>query len=144
MTPRRSQFGGVDLYRILIASSMLGILFTTLSWLQGRFDQSDHRKAVTLVKTYQPQAGGPSLTERIIQDYPGLHASDLSWDSEIRSSCLGYVRVTARADKTKTHRDVALAFDVDLTGPSIHPGDAQTVGILRSLQTSTTSTVGSK
>ena len=122
----------LDLWRILLAAALIGVLFTTLTWLQGRFDTSDHEKATKMVRDYRARPDGPTITDAILARHPGTKDYDLSWTSEIMSSCYGYLKVTAYVPKEKT----TYAFDVDLTGPSIHPTDPTTIEILKSLTSS--------
>ncbi len=130
--------GAVDTYRVLVAVVMLGVLVATMSWLQSRFDSSDHDKAIELVKDYKPHDGGQrTLVEALLLRHPGRKRHEISWRSQIMSSCLGHVRVTARFPKHGDEAEVTYAFDVDLTGPSIHPTDETTIEVLKSLTTAT-------
>lgn len=128
--PSRRTLGAVDLPRIVIAVIMVFALVTTLSWLQGRFDQSDHRKALELVKSYRAIPNGPTIPDVIRSRHPAIGAHEISWTSEITSGCLGHLRVHAYVPKTSEAPAATYAFDVDLTGPSIHPTDPPTVEIL--------------
>ncbi|MEQ8279104.1 MAG: hypothetical protein RMA76_16860 [Deltaproteobacteria bacterium] len=129
--------GAVDTYRVLVAVVMLGVLVATMSWLQSRFDSSDHDKAVELVKGYKPQGGQQTLLDALLARHPGRKRHEFSWRSEIMSSCLGHVRVHARLPEKGDEPEVAYAFDVDLTAPSIHPTDPVTIEVLKSLTTAT-------
>ncbi len=124
---------GLDLWRLLLAASLIGVLFATLTWLQGRFDTSDHEKATTLVRDYRAVPDGPTITDAILALHPGVENFDISWSSEIVSSCYGFVRVSAHVPQKKDWPAATYAFDVDLTGPSIHPTDPTTIDILKSL-----------
>ncbi len=130
--------GAVDLIRASLALLMFMILFWTLSWLQGRYADSDHRKATAMVRDYRAEEGGPSITEAILQKHPNLKAHDISWSSSILSSCLGHVRVLAYVPQQDQQPAANYAFDVRLTAPSIHPTDPATVKILQSLTATTT------
>lgn len=125
------------MYRVVVAVVMLGVLVATMSWLQSRFDSSDHDKAIELVKDYKPHEGGRTLVEALLARHPGRKRHDISWRSEIMSSCLGHVRVTARLPERGDAPEVTYAFDVDLTAPSIHPTDETTIEVLKSLTTAT-------
>lgn len=115
---------------------ILGLL-ASVSWLQGRFNSSDHRKAVKLVSNYKPKSG-TALTDALLQKHPHLAKEDISWSSEIKQSCLGYVRVEANMPSKDKKGATSYAFDVDLTGPSVHPTDPETLQILQSLSSTTT------
>lgn len=132
---------GVDLWRLLLAAALFGALFATLTWLQGRFDTSDHEKATSMVKGYRALPKGPTIEDAILARHPEVKDYDLSWSSEIVSSCYGHVRVTCYVPKKQDREPVTYAFAVDLTGPSIHPTDPTTIEILKSL-TATTSSGG--
>jgi hypothetical protein len=132
-----SRRGAVDVPRLAVATVMVMLLLAVMSWLQGRFDHSDHEKATELVKLYRPPAGGVGLTEAILARHPGVRAGDLSYSSEIRQSCLGHVRVSIYVPRREGRASDSYAFDVALTGPSVHPTDERTVGILMSLSSTT-------
>jgi hypothetical protein len=117
----------IDVWRLLVGAALVVVLMATLSWLQNRFDTSDHEKATAMVREYRAVPKGPTITQAILARHPGKQDHDISWSSEIVSSCQGYVRVTGHLPPQK------YAFDVDLTGPSIHPTDPTTIEILRSL-----------
>ncbi len=129
------------MYRVVIATLMLGVLVATMSWLQSRFDSSDHEKATKMVRAYKPQGGTKNVTEAILERHPSRKAHDISWRSEIKSSCLGHVRVSAYLPEKAPDPSITYAFDIDLTGPSIHPTDKKTIEIIRALEAAT-STVG--
>jgi hypothetical protein len=117
----------IDTWRLLVGGALVGVLVVTLSWLQNRFDSSDHEKATRMVREYRAVPKGPTITDAIVARHPGKHDYDISWNSEIVSSCQGYVRVSGYLPPA------TYAFDVDLTGPSIHPTDPTTIDILRAL-----------
>jgi hypothetical protein len=124
--------GSVDAWRLVVGAALVGVLFVTLSWLQGRFDTADHEKATTMVRGYRATPDGPTIAEAILARHPNAKDHDISWSSELVSSCQGYVRVSAHLPPA------TYAFDVDLTGPSIHPTDPSTIEILRALTSTTT------
>jgi hypothetical protein len=78
----------------------------TMLLLQSAFDSSDHRKADRAVRNYTVNGRvlGPLLEKR----QPGRE-----WSTEITHSCRGVVRVT--------YGDAA--FDYDVPGHGIHPGN---------------------
>lgn len=130
----------VDVWRLLLATAMFGVLFAVLNWLQGRFDSADHEKATDIVREYRANKAGPSIQDAILTRHPDVKAFELSWSSEIVSSCYGFVRVSAYVPKKKVRPAVTYSFDVDLKGPSIHPTDPKTIEILKALSEATTST----
>lgn len=129
-----------DVWRLLLAAAMFGVLFAVLNWLQGRFDSADHEKATKIVREYRANEAGPTIQEVILSRHPDVKRFELSWSSEIVSSCYGFVRVSAYVPKKKDRPPVTYSFDVDLTDPSIHPTDPKTIEILKALEESTTST----
>lgn len=132
--------GGFDFYRLVIAVMMVSALALTLSWLQGRFDTSDHEKALKLINTYRARPNGPTISEVILAKHRDLKEHQLAWSTEITSGCLGIVRATALVPKRESGDAVTYSFDVRLTDPSIHPTDPATIEILKALNTATTST----
>lgn len=133
----RARFGGVDMYRVVVATVMIGLLVVTMSWLQGRFNSSDHEKATKIVKAYKPKGGAIDLTQLILRKHPTRKRHDISWRSEIRSGCLGHVRVSAYLPKKNEADAITYAFDVDLPAMSIHPTDPNTKAFLEELATIT-------
>jgi len=124
--------GSVSFSKLIVASLMILALFATMNWLQGRFAASDHRKAIALVSSYKPKSG-IALSDAILKMHPGIKKEDISWSSEIRQSCLGYVRVQAVIPTSSNHKTQSYAFDVNLNAPSVHPTDEVTINILKSL-----------
>lgn len=129
-------FGGISFFRVLIAVVMIGALFATLSWLQGRYNASDHEKAVHLVQTYRAMPKGPTIPEVLLARHPGSKDHQFSWASEITSTFMGVVRVSAFLPSAPA----TYAFDVRLTDFSIHPTDPATIEVLKALTISTTTT----
>jgi len=117
----------VDVWRLLVGAALVAVLMVTLSWLQNRFDTSDHEKATRMVQEYRAVPKGLTITDAILARHPDKKDYDIAWNSEIVSSCQGYVRVSGSLPPA------TYAFDVDLTGPSIHPTDPTTIEILRAL-----------
>jgi len=134
--------GSVSFLQLLIGSMMILGMYASMDWLQGRFTSSDHKKAIRLVSTYKPE-NGKALVDAIIELHPHVGKTDISWSSEIKQSCLGYVRVHANLPEKASKSAVSYSFDVNLNGPSVHPSDSKTVEILKSLtqvKSSSTST----
>jgi hypothetical protein len=78
----------------------------TLLILQSAFDSSDHRKADHAVRTY-------TVDGRVLGPFLEAKAPDQLWTTEITHGCRGVVRVT--------YGD--FAFDYDVPGHGIHPGN---------------------
>lgn len=121
--------------KLFVATFMILGLLATVNWLQGRFNSSDHRKAVKLVSNYKARSG-TALVDALLRKHPGLKKEDISWSSEIRQSCLGHVRVQATIPKSTGERAHSYAFDINLNGSIVHPTDPVTVAILKSLSSS--------
>lgn len=133
-----------DVSRLFTGAIMIGLLFVTMNWLQSRFDTSDHDKAVTIVKAYRAQTGR-KLVDALLEAHDGVDRAEISWSSEITSGCFGHVRVHAFIP-AKSAPAATYSFDVNLSGPSLHPTDEVTVGVMRQLNvvaTTTTSTSAS-
>ncbi|MCK6544380.1 hypothetical protein L6R52_00790 [Myxococcota bacterium] len=149
---RRWSRGAFDPIKTLIAVVMIGVLVGTLTWLQGRYDESDHRKAVELVTTYRAQpapgaapiAGAPTIPQLIRAQHPWIEEKDIAWSSAIKNAMMGDVRVTAYVPRRGDRPEATYEFDVRLTGPSIHPTDPRTVDIMKALSVplAKTATVG--
>src|SRR5258708_24313385 len=73
--------------RIPIAIALIIALAFTLSWLQGRFDQSDVKKAISMALSLQPAHGGRSVFEAIVARGEG----DPRCDGKVVSQLLGDV-----------------------------------------------------
>lgn len=125
--------GAPDVSRLVVASIMVLVLLAVMSWLQGRFDSSDHRKAITMVTAYRAKNGGGRLVDGMLARHPGVEEKEISWTSEITRGCLGHVRVYGYVPKKDGVDSKTYAFDVNLTGPSLHPTDETTIAILTSL-----------
>ncbi len=126
------QRGSVSMTQLLVGSMMILGLLASVNWLQGRFNSSDKRKAVRMVSDYKSKSGIP-LTDALLRAHPRQSKEDILFSSEIRQSCLGYVRVEAKVPGEENQKAVSYFFDVDLNGPSVHPTDPVTVKILKSL-----------
>ena len=141
--PKARTRGAVDLYRLVVATVMVGLLIVTLSWLQGRFDTADHDKATKIVQTYMPKGGAIDLTDLILREHPDRKRYDIRWTSEILSGCYGYVRVTAYLPPKDESPAATYAFDVDLPAMAIHPTDPKTKAFLEELATITSTQAAS-
>ena len=119
-----------DLYRLVILVLLLGGLFATTNWLQGRFDESDHTKSLQLVRNYRV-GDGPSIEDVIAKNHSTTSSQQITWSTEIVSGCRGHVRVVATISERGKRSDYA--FDVNMNGPSIHPTDPETVKLLKAL-----------
>ena len=131
---------------LLIAFTALGVVLS-YAWLDGRYEQADHRKAKTLVRSLSAssrlvgavQDGGTGTgastpaEKRTVEDILAARNPaarlDATWSSEMLSSCRGFVRVHAFLDNTD------YAFDVDLVRHGIHPGNEAGRAILAQLET---------
>jgi hypothetical protein len=98
----------------------LAILFLctagTLIILQSAFDASDHRKAERAVRGYT--VGARTLGGLVEAAAPGGH-----WTTTITHGCRGVVRVEYGG----------YAFDYDVPGHTVHPGNPLGEQALRSL-----------
>lgn len=138
---RRWSRGAFDPIKTVIAVVMIGALVATLTWLQGRYDESDHRKAVELVTSYRapaspggaPMPGAPTLPALIRAQHPWIEEKDIAWSSAIKNAMMGDVRVTGYVPRRGERPEATYEFDVRLTGPSIHPTDPRTVDLMKAL-----------
>lgn len=86
----------------------------SLVYLQGTFDQSDRRKSIELVRTYQTDPGTPTLGSWLVENTGG----PVAFDAEITSGCEGVVEVTGR-----TRSGESFVFVVDLVGSQVAPAN---------------------
>jgi hypothetical protein len=70
----------------------IGIILCAASviWLEGRFSEGDHRKARQLVRSYRLEHRPETFEQFVVRKHGGRAGA---WDSEIRESCRGVVRV---------------------------------------------------
>jgi hypothetical protein len=84
-----ANFLGIPARRVPIAIALIIVLAFTLSWLQGRFDRSDVKKAISLALSQRPAQGGRSVFEAIVARGDG----DPRCDGKVVSQLLGDVEV---------------------------------------------------
>ena len=97
-------------------------------YLQHRFDAADMKNCVAIAQTYRARSGR-SIPDVLASRHPG---ASIEWSGTETSSCFQHVRVEARVTP-KDSTPLAYDFDVDLNGPSIHPGNALGVEALEAL-----------
>src|SRR5450432_2634673 len=80
----------MEFRRVLLAAVLAVALGLTLSWLQGRFDQADLRKATDLLEKSRPAGpDSPSIDQAIAKELG--HPADCV--SQITNGCRGIVQV---------------------------------------------------
>jgi hypothetical protein len=85
-----ADFLGVPRRRLPVAAAMVLLLGATLTWLQGRFDQSDVKKGIALALEYPPAGrGGKSVFDALVE----LGRGDPRCDGKVVSGLLGDVEV---------------------------------------------------
>ncbi|GAC1348060.1 MAG: hypothetical protein NVSMB23_28390 [Myxococcales bacterium] len=84
-----ADFLGIPARRIPIAIALIIVLAFTLSWLQGRFDQTDVKKAISLALSQRPAHDGRSVFEALIARGEG----DPRCGGKVLSQLLGDVEV---------------------------------------------------
>jgi hypothetical protein len=99
-------------------------------YLQGRFDTADMKNCVAIAQTYRAPSGR-TLPDVLASRHPG---ATIDWAGTETSSCFQHVRVEARVTP-KDAPPLLYDFDVDLNGPSIHPGNPLGVEALGALDT---------
>jgi hypothetical protein len=87
---------------------------TSLIWLQGRFDASDHRKGQRLVRSYRHDPQSETFEDFIIRKHGGAPGR---WDSKITEGCRGVVRVTWLLDGDPP---TVYAWDVEIPTQEIY------------------------
>lgn len=81
---------GIPRRRLPVAIAMVLVLGATLTWLQGRFDQSDVKKGIALTLEHRPAGrGGKTVFDALV----GLGSGDPRCDGKVVSGLLGDVEV---------------------------------------------------
>ena len=83
-----AEFFGIPKERWPVAIVMVLLLAFTLSWLQGRFDASDAKKAISAAMSWKPK-GGQSVFEALAARGEG----DPQCDGKVVSQLMGDVEV---------------------------------------------------
>jgi hypothetical protein len=97
-------------------------------YLQRRFDAADMKNCVAIAQTYRAPSG-KTIPEVLESRHPG---APVVWSGTETSSCFQHVRVEARV-APKDAPPILYDFDIDLNGPSIHPGNPLGVEALEAL-----------
>ena len=85
-----ADFLGIPRRLLPLAVAMVLVLGATLTWLQGRFDQSDVKKGIALGLEHRPAGrGGKSVFEALVE----LGRGDPRCDGKVISGLMGDVEV---------------------------------------------------
>jgi hypothetical protein len=85
-----ADFLGIPRRRLPLAVAMVLVLGVTLTWLQGRFDQSDVKKGIAMGLEHRPAGrGGKSVFEALVE----LGRGDPRCDGKVISGLMGDVEV---------------------------------------------------
>jgi hypothetical protein len=85
-----ADFLGIPRRRLPLAVAMVLVLGVTLTWLQGRFDQSDVKKGIAMGLEHRPAGrGGKSVFEGLLE----LGRGDPRCDGKVISGLMGDVEV---------------------------------------------------
>jgi len=84
----------------------------SLVYLQGLFDQADHRKAIAAVRAMQTHPGAPTFGEFLAERTKGA----VTFSSTLLSGCRGTVRVDAHPESAGL-----LSYQVDLVSHTVAP-----------------------
>ena len=85
-----ADFLGIPRRRLPLAVAMVLVLGATLTWLQGRFDQSDVKKGIAMGLEHRPAGrGGKSVFEALVE----LGRGDPRCDGKVISGLMGDVEV---------------------------------------------------
>jgi hypothetical protein len=115
----------MDARRALIAVIMALALGATLAWLQGSFDKSDLKRAMSLLDDTRPPApGSPSLQEALARRLG--HAPDC--EAQITQGCRGIVQVHCVGEPGKG--DYLFAADLAQRPPVLHPANPQAQALM--------------
>lgn len=110
----------------LVAGGLVVIIgVVAVSYLQHRFDQSDLRHAVKVVKAARPQGPqGPSIDERLQAKYQVL-PDQVGWEPKIESKTQGIVAVHAKVPGSPDK----LLWEVDLVRFNVRPVSPASIAI---------------
>jgi hypothetical protein len=84
-----SDFFGIPRARWPIAIAMIALLAFSLSWLQGRFDSSDAKKAIAAAMSFKPAGAARSVFDELA----GRGEGDPQCVGKVVSQLLGDVEV---------------------------------------------------
>ncbi len=84
-----AEFLGIPRQRLPIAIGMVLLLAVTLTWLQGRFDQTDMKKGIALALQYRAGSGQKTVFDALV----ALGRGDPRCDGKVVSGLLGDVDV---------------------------------------------------
>jgi hypothetical protein len=97
-------------------------------YLQRKFDAADVKAAVEMAQSYRAPSGR-TLPGVLAERHPD---APIEWSGAVTSSCFQHVRVDARVEP-RGSTPLDYQFDIDINGPSIHPGNPQGVEALAAL-----------
>src|SRR3954469_12228761 len=86
---------GIPLRRLPIAVAMIAVLVAAISWLQGRFEQSDVKKAIGMALAYRPVPTGTTVFDGLV----ALGEGDPRCEGRVLSTLLGDVEVVCATPK---------------------------------------------
>ena len=89
-----SDFLGIPRHRLPIAVAMVLLLAFTLSWLQGKFDASDAKKAIAAAMAWKPRGG-----QTVFDGLAARGEGDPQCDGKVVSQLLGDVEVRCSTPK---------------------------------------------
>jgi hypothetical protein len=114
----------VDYRRVTLAVLLALGLGASLAWLQGRFDQSDLRKALELLEKSRPAGPGSASIDEAIARELGRPAE---CSSQITNGCRGIVQVRCGGPPGQEY-----LFDADLARrpPVLHPANPRAQALM--------------
>jgi hypothetical protein len=99
---------GIPHRRLPIAVAMIVVLVAAISWLQGRFEQSDVKKAIAMALAFRPAATAPTIFDGLV----ALGQGDPRCDGRVLSNLLGDVEVIcATAGKPAVEYEFRVLLD---------------------------------
>ena len=103
-----AEWFGIPRQRWPIAIAMVVLLAFVLSWLQGRFDSSDAKKAIAAAMSWKPKGG-----QTVFEALAGRGEGDPQCSGKVVSQLLGDVEVRCSTPKSPS---VVYEFRVLLDG----------------------------
>jgi hypothetical protein len=106
----------------LVVGAGIILCATSLFWLQGRFDKSDHEKSRRLVMNLTRPTGGETFGQFLTRRHGGRQGE---WRSEITGGCRGVVRVSWVLAGSPP---LVYTWDVEIPSQAVHPNPASPAG----------------
>jgi hypothetical protein len=109
--------------RAMLAVTSAMVAVASILWIQSKFDGADRKAALGIVQEYRSKQGS-TIPEVLGRRHPGQVPV---WSVDTQSSCMQHERVSAALGGE------VYDFQVDINGPSIHPGNRASEAVIAAL-----------